>query len=96
MNKLYLILAVIGGALIKLILSFNEAVKKPDYRFLIFFKQNIGPFILNIILGVALTFVDETSTLKEALFYGVGGQFIFNKMFNAFDPDVPTKLGFNG
>jgi hypothetical protein len=95
MNKWYLILAVVAGAFIKLLLSFNEALKKPDYRFLIFFKNNIGPFILNILLGTALTFVDETATLKEALFYGVGGQFFFNKMFNAFDPSVPTAIGLN-
>lgn len=95
MEKITLFLFVLAGAFIALMFGWNEAVKKPGYRFLIFFKQNIVPFLFNIACGIALTYATENVTRLYALVYGSAGQYWFKKLQNVFDPDYPTFIGMN-
>jgi hypothetical protein len=91
--KNYLLVLIGAGA--NLLLGFNEALSKPDYRFLIFFKQNIIPTICNIILGEILVFASDNITWQEALLYGSAGQYYWKKLANMTNPNYPTAIGIN-
>jgi hypothetical protein len=93
MEKFYFVFFVIAGALLNLIFGWNEAAAKPDYRFLIFIKQNIVPFILNILCGILLVLATKETGYLNAVFYGTAGQYWFKKLQNVFNPDYPTLVG---
>ena len=88
-------LAVLAGVIANLLLSLNEALPKPDYKFLIFVKQNFIPMILNIIMGMMLAIFSEDVSNLDALFFGFGGQYLFKKLANIMTDRVPTKFGLN-
>jgi hypothetical protein len=88
-------LAVLAGALANLLLSWNEALPKPDYKFKIFVKQNFLPLVLNIILGMLLAIFSKDVSNLDALFFGFGGQYLFKKLANIMTERVPTKIGLN-
>jgi len=94
-------LAVIAGALIALIISFNEALPKPDFKFNIFFKQNIGSTLLNIICGCVLVFfkdnIESILTINgiNAVILGTSGQFVWKKVVKIFNPQNETYIGIN-
>jgi len=93
--------AILIGAAISLLLGFNEALTKPDYKFSIFFKQNIGSTLLNIICGGVLVFAKEeiasiyTITFISSVVLGMSGQLLFKKVAKVFNPDNPTAVGIN-
>ena len=92
--KLYL--AVLIGTLINLMFGLNEAIAKPDYRFLIFIKQNFFATVLNLLCGGAFVYFGNNITGWEALFFGSAGQYYWKKLSNIFNDKVPTKIGRNG
>ena len=91
--------AILIGAAISLLLGFNEALTKPDYKFSIFFKQNIGSTLLNIICGGVLVFAKEeiasiyTITFISSVVLGMSGQLLFKKVAKVFNPEEPTLVG---
>jgi hypothetical protein len=91
--------AIIIGAVISLLLGFNEALAKPDYKFSIFVKQNLGSTLLNIICGGVLVFAKEeiasiyTITFISSVVLGMSGQFLFKKVAKVFNPEEPTLVG---
>lgn len=93
--------AILIGAAISLLLGFNEALTKPDYKFSIFFKQNIGSTLLNIICGGVLVYAKEeiasiyTITFISSVVLGMSGQLLFKKVAKVFNPDNPTAVGIN-
>jgi hypothetical protein len=99
-----LYVAILTGAVINLLLGFNEAIKKPDYRFSIFFKQNIVATVLNIIIGSCIVYDKDGQLIKQlvgeitfltAVFIGSSGQFYWKKVTNILNPDKPTLVGSN-
>jgi len=93
--------AILIGAAISLLLGFNEALTKPDYKFSIFFKQNIGSTLLNIICGGVLVYAKEeiasiyTITFISSVVLGMSGQMLFKKVAKVFNPDNSTVVGIN-
>jgi len=99
-----LYLAVCTGAVINLLFGLNEALEKPDYRFSIFFKQNIVATLLNIIIGFSIVFGREDPlvgqligeiTFLTAVYIGSSGQYFWKKISNIFNPEKPTLVGSN-
>ena len=92
---------IIIGAVISLLLGFNEALAKPDYKFSIFVKQNLGSTLLNIICGGVLVFAKEeiasiyTITFISSVVLGMSGQFLFKKVAKVFNPEEQNKIGIN-
>ena len=91
--KIYI--AVLVGTLINLIFGLNEAMAKPEYRFLIFVKQNWFPTLMNLICGGAFVHFGESVSGWEALFFGSAGQFYWKKLANIFNDRIPTRIGIN-
>ena len=89
------ILAVLVGVVINLLFGLNEALGKPDYRFLIFFKQNWFPTMMNVICGLSFAYFSE-ETLLNIMFFSSAGQFYWKKLANIFSERLPTKIGYNG
>jgi hypothetical protein len=86
------------------LLGLNEALGKTDYRFSIFFKQNIVATMLNIIIGCAIVFGREDPLVNQlignitfltAVFIGSSGQFFWKKITNILNPEKPTIVGSN-
>lgn len=103
MMELYL--AVFFGAAINLAIGLNEAIPKPDFKWLTFLKQNGLPFVLNLLLGSFLIWAkDDLKTFAPFLaiegklmagLVGFSGQTLFKKIQKAFDKKVDTVLGAN-
>ena len=93
--------AILIGALIALLLGWNEGLAKPDYKFAIFLKQNIGSTLLNILCGGVLVYAkDEISSIYTITFIssvvlGMSGQLLFKKVAKVFNPEEPTQVGVN-
>ena len=91
--------AIVVGALIALLISFNEALAKPDYKFATFIKQNLGSTLLNILCGGVLVFAKDeisaiyTITFISSVVLGMSGQFLFKKVAKVFNPEEPTFIG---
>lgn len=93
--------AILIGAVIALLLGWNEALAKPDYRFGTFLKQNLGSTLLNILCGGVLVYAKEeisaiyTITFISSVVLGMSGQFLFKKVAKVFDPEEKTLIGIN-
>ena len=93
--------AIVIGAVINLLFGLNEAKAKPDYRFLIFFKENAIPALLNILCGCVIVYAREEIkemlpvTFLSAVFIGSSGQFIWKKIAKIYDPEQKTYIGRN-
>jgi GR25 family glycosyltransferase involved in LPS biosynthesis len=93
--------AIVIGAIIALLFGLNEALAKPDFKFTIFLKQNIGSTLLNILCGGVLVFAkDEISSIYTITFIssvvlGMSGQFLFKKVAKVFNPEENTFIGIN-
>ena len=93
--------AIIIGAVISLLLGFNEALAKPDYKFIIFLRQNLGSTLLNIICGGVLVFAREeissiyTITFISSVVLGMNGQLLFKKVAKVFNQEEQTLIGIN-
>ena len=93
--------AILIGAVINLLFGLNEAKAKPDYRFLIFFKENAISVVLNILCGCVIVYAREEIkeilpiTFLSAVFIGSSGQFIWEKIAKIFDSEQNTYIGVN-
>jgi len=93
--------AILIGAVIALLLGFNEALAKPDYKFTIFLKQNIGSTLLNILCGGVLVYAKDeiasiyTITFISSVVLGMSGQLLFKKVAKVFNPEEGTMIGIN-
>ena len=92
---------VLVGAIIYLAFSWNEIYKDPKFRWLLFFKQNLGPTVLNLLIGFVLVWRKEDisdwlpMTGITAIFLGTSGQLIWKKISNILSSRVDTFVGFN-
>jgi len=92
---------VCAGAIIGLLFGLNEALVKPEYRTGIFFRQNAGSTLLNILCGCVLVFArDEIHDIYPLSFIssvilGMSGQFMFKKVTKIFDSSNDTLIGIN-
>jgi len=91
--------AVLLGGLIYLLFQLNSAFAKNGFRWKIFIKKNIIPFILNLTIGFTLVYIREDLiniypiTMLSALLLGVSGQVILQKIQEIFDPEKRTFIG---
>ena len=96
-----LYLAVLAGAIINLLFGLNEALMMTEFKFIIFFRQNLTSTLLNIISGCVLVYArDDIITIYpitfiSAVLLGVSGQFVFKKVAKIFNSDNKTLIGFN-
>lgn len=96
-----LYLCVLLGAFIYLAFTWNEVFTKPEFKWSIFFKQNLGPTVINLIAGCALVWRKEEiaswlpMTGIIAIFLGTAGQVVLKKLFNIFSARVDTFVGIN-
>ena len=97
-----LYVAILTGAVINLLFGLNEALGKTDYRFSIFFKQNIVATILNLLIGCVIVYAKDEQlvlsligevTFLTAVFIGTSGQFFWKKVTNIFNAEKPTLVG---
>lgn len=96
-----LYLAVCAGAIIALLLGLNEALGKPEFKTVIFFRQNLGSTLLNVLCGCILVFAkDEITSIYPLTFIssvilGMSGQLVFKKVAKIFNPEENTLVGIN-
>jgi hypothetical protein len=96
-----LYLAVLLGSFIYMLIQLNEVFHLRKFRWRIFFRTNILPFIINITLGVTCVFArDELNniypiTFISSVILGVSGQHIWKKITLAFDKTQSTAIGIN-
>ena len=96
-----LYLAVLAGAIINLLFGLNEALAMSEFKFIIFFRQNLSSTLLNIISGCVLVYArDDIITIYpitfiSAVLLGMSGQFVFKKVAKIFNSDNKTLIGFN-
>jgi len=94
-------LLLLAGAFIYLLLGLNEVIKKSEFVWSIFFKENLIPTILNIICGAVLIYLRDKIgdilpiTEVTAVFLGLSGQVLFKKIGKTFDPTIETLIGKN-
>lgn len=94
-----LYLMVLAGCAIYLLTQLNGVFTLPDFEWKIFFKTNIIPTVLNLLIGFVMVAIREEIinlypiTLLSAALLGVAGQAIFKKLTNMFDPTRNTAIG---
>ena len=94
-----LYLAILAGAIINLLFGLNEALMMTEFKFIIFFRQNLSSTLLNIICGCVLVYArDDIITIYpitfiSAVLLGISGQFVFKKMAKIFDSNFETFIG---
>lgn len=93
-----LYIAVIIGGLLYIGFQLNGVLILPDFNWKYFFKSNIIPLILNLMIGLILVYIRSDLvniypvTKLTALFLGFSGQVTFKKLQNIFDPAKKTYL----
>ena len=96
-----LYLCVLLGAFIYLAFTWNEVFTKPEFKWGIFLKQNLGPTIINLTIGFALVWRKEDIkswlpiTGIIAIFLGTSGQVIWKKVSNMLSTRIDTFIGIN-
>jgi hypothetical protein len=91
-----LYLAVFAGCLIFVLLQLNSVYTLPEFRWLLFFKTNWIPTLLNLIIGEVMVFAKADLvniypiTFMSAMMLGIGGQALIKKLSNIFDKKVET------
>ncbi len=94
-----LYIAVLFGVLIYILIQLNGRFSKPDFNWGVFFKTNLIPTILNLIIGFALVYIREDLVMiypitpVSAIILGVSGQLIFKKITDMFDKNAKTTIG---
>jgi hypothetical protein len=91
-------LAVIAGTFVYLLLQLNSVFNLPDFVWKTFFKTNIIPTTINLVIGCVLVAIraDLTNiypiTLVSALMLGLGGQALIKKLSVVFDSKVDSVV----
>jgi hypothetical protein len=94
-------LAIIFGCFVFILLQLNGVFTLPSFTWKIFFKTNIIPTILNLVIGCSLVFIRldieklYPITLLSAFILGISGQAILKKLTNMFDKTTDTLIGVN-
>ncbi len=97
--KLYF--AVLLGATIFLLFQLNGVFSKDNFSWKVFFKTNLVPTTLNLVIGWTLVWAREdivsvyTITLVSAIVLGSAGQAIWNKITAVFNVNKQTAIGVN-
>jgi hypothetical protein len=97
---LKLMIFVVLGAMIVLMLSLNEALAKPGFKWSKFIKQNLLTTLLNIMIGCTIVYSEFDSvdplyplTNTTALMLGAAAQVIFRKLITIFTTEKSTFVG---
>jgi hypothetical protein len=91
--------ALLFGIAVYILLQLNGVFTLPEFKWGFFFKTNIIPTALNLVLGCALIFMraDLTGfypiTFFSSFMLGVSGQAILKKLTTMFDKNVDTAFG---
>ena len=94
-----LYLAVFLGAILYVGFQLNGVYAKDDFSWKVFFKTNVIPSSLNLVIGLVLVLIKDDlvniypMTMLTAVFLGFAGQAIFKKLQNTFDSDKKTFIG---
>ena len=94
-------IAVLLGAVIFLLFQLNGVFEKDDFSWKKFYKSNLIPTVLNLVIGWTLVLAKDdivsvyTITIVSAIILGSAGQAIWNKITAMFNVDKPTKIGVN-
>ena len=94
-------LALLLGCAVYILFQLNGVFNLPDFKWGYFFKTNLVPTILNLVLGCVFIIAKTDLvnlypiTFFSAFMLGITGQTIFKKISNVFDRDQNTTLGFN-
>lgn len=97
-----MIIGVILGAMIMLLLELNKGLAKSDFNWGWFFKINLIPFVVNILIGIVCIWAKDDLkdiypiTALSCVMLGMSGQATFKKITAIFDQNTETKLGING
>jgi len=89
-------LAVFAGCLIYVLLQLNQIFNNPEFSWKFYFKTNIVPTVLNLVIGCVLVFAREDLvtiypiTFISAMMLGISGQALIKKLSNIFDSKVNT------
>jgi hypothetical protein len=92
-------LAVLAGCLIYVLLQLNGVYNCPEFLWKTFFRGNLIPTILNLVIGCVLVYIREDManiypiTLASSVMLGIAGQALIKKMTNAFDSKIDTVVG---
>jgi hypothetical protein len=90
---------VILGCLLYVGFQLNSAFTLPDFKWGYFYKTNIIPVCLNLVIGFILVSIRAELTniypitFLTAILLGLSGQVIFKKIQDAVDPEKQTYLG---
>lgn len=93
-----LYIAVLAGCLIYVLLQLNQNLNNPEFSWKIYFKTNVIPTALNLIIGCILVYAkDDLTTIYpitfvSAMMLGVSGQALIKKLSNIFDSKVNTLI----
>ncbi len=93
--------AILIGAVVALLLKLNKAWNLPDFAWKSFVKLNGIPTLVNIILGLAAVYAQESLavifpvTFVSAIVLGAAGQYVWKSIFDAVSPGVSTAIGIN-
>ena len=94
-----LYLMVLAGSVIYLLTQLNGVFNLPEFEWKVFFRTNIIPTTLNLLIGFVMVAIREEIvnlypvTMLSAALLGVAGQAIFKKITNVFDPAKNTAIG---
>ena len=97
-----MIIGVVLGATIMLLLELNKGLAKSDFNWGRFFKINLIPFVVNILVGGVFIWAKDDLTeiypitALSCVMLGMSGQATFKKITAIFDQNTETKLGING
>jgi hypothetical protein len=96
-----LYIAVLLGSLIYLLLQLNLVFSLAEFRWRIFIKTNIVPFVLNIVIGFTCVIAREDLvniypiTFISSVILGGYGQAIWKKISFMWDKKTRTSIGVN-
>ena len=89
-------LAVLSGCLIYVLLQLNQVLNVPEFSWKLYFKTNVVPTVLNLVIGSVLVYAREDLvtiypiTFISAMMLGISGQALIKKLSNIFDSKVNT------
>lgn len=92
-------LYVFLGCLLYVGFQLNSAFTKEDFSWKLFFRTNIVPFVLNMIIGFIMVSIKDDLvniypiTFLTSIMLGLSGQVIFKKIQDSMDPDKKTYVG---
>ena len=90
--------AVLAGCLIYVLLQLNQILTNPEFSWKLYFRTNVIPTTLNLVIGCVLVYAREDLaniypiTFISAMMLGISGQAVIKKLSNIFDSKVNTMV----